>query len=91
MHSGVAVVHVSIVLMRVVIVERISAVLVDRELCRGHACTEDALGAHGTRVEGEAAKRRPKVLERKTSVEKRTEHHIAGDAGEAVEIQHARH
>ena len=31
------------------------------------------------------------LVERQPGIEKRAEHHVAGDAGEAVEIQNARH
>jgi hypothetical protein len=92
MRLGVAPMHTSIVLMRSGVVPmRFPVMLVDRELRRGHACTEDAVGAQRTPIERQAAKRRLKVREGKTGVEKRAEHHVAGNSGEAVEIQHASH
>jgi hypothetical protein len=67
------------------------AVLVDAEFRRRDAGAQHAVGVHVRVAEGEAAERRTQVGKRQAGVEQRADGHVAGNAREAVEIQHARH
>ncbi len=66
-------------------------VLVDLELRCGHARTQNAIGVDVRVAEREAAERPAQIVERQSGVEQRAERHVAGDAGEAVEVQDSRH
>ena len=70
---------------------RWAGVLVHVELGRRDAGAEHACRGHVVARHGEAAERALQVVERQPGVEKRAEHHVAGDAGEAVEVQDTRH
>jgi len=62
-------------------------VLMDRELRRGDACAKHAIRVD-VRARGEqAAKGALELCERQTGVDERADRHVAGDAGEAIEIQ----
>src|SRR2546427_11551234 len=66
-------------------------VLVNVELDCRHAGPQDAVGVDVRVAESEAAERALQLVERKAGVDERAERHVARDAGEAVEIQHAAH
>jgi len=70
----------------VMIVAVIVRVLVDAELGRRDAGAQHALRVHVSIAQGEAAERALQLVERQAGVDERTERHVAGDAGEAVEI-----
>ena len=61
------------------------------ELGRRHARPEHAVGGDGVAVERQAAEGAAQIVERQAGVDERTEHHVAGNAGKAVEVQHACH
>ena len=42
-------------------------------------------------IETEAAERGPHHIDRHTGIDERAEHHVAGRAGKAVEVDHPRH
>ena len=63
--------------------------LVDDELRGRHAGAQDARGADVEARHGEAAERALQVVERQAGIEHRAERHVAGDPGEAVEVQKA--
>jgi hypothetical protein len=75
------------VLIRDVVMAPVAAVLVHDEFRGGHAGAQDALGGDVEPRHGEASQRAPQVVQRKTRVEQRAEDHVAGDAGEAVEVE----
>src|SRR2546425_4155898 len=62
-------------------------VLVHVEFDRGHAGAQDAVGVDVRVAECEAAERALQLVERKTGVDERAERHVAGDAGETVEVE----
>ena len=66
-----------------------SSVLLSREPGRGHTGPQNTGGADVESGQREAAERPLEIVERQTGVEKGAEHHVAGDAGEAVEIEHS--
>ena len=66
-------------------------VLVHTELGRGHAGSQDAIGMDVRIAEREAAERLAQIVERQAGVEQGAERHVAGDAGETIEIQDSRH
>ena len=59
------------------------------ELRRRHTGPEHAVGGDGVAVEGQAAQSAPQIVERQPGIDERTKHHVAGDAGKAVEVQNA--
>jgi hypothetical protein len=61
----------------------------DAELRRANARSYDLFRPHRIRRDGEAAERAADVAEHDTSVDQRTEHHVAGGAREAIEVQDA--
>jgi hypothetical protein len=69
-----------------VLVAVIVRVLVDAELGRRDAGAQHALRVHVSIAQGEAAERALQLVERQAGVDERTERHVAGDAGKAVEI-----
>ena len=66
-------------------------VFVHAEFRRRHAGAQHLLRVHVTVSERQAAERAGQLGERQAGVEERAERHVAGDAGEAVEIEHAGH
>jgi hypothetical protein len=66
-------------------------VRVDRELRRRHTGSQHAIGVDVRVAEREAAERLAQIVERQAGVEQRAERHVAGDAGETIEIQDSRH
>ena len=72
---------------------RFSRVLVrvDAEFRRGHAGAQDAIRVDVRVAEGEAAERFSEIRQRQAGVQQRAERHVARNAREAVEIQHAAH
>ncbi len=66
-------------------------VVVDRELRSRHARPQDTIGVHVIAGHGKTAQRALELVERQTRVEERAQHHVAGNAREAVEVQHPTH
>ena len=58
------------------------------ELRRGDAGATDALGGHVGVIHGEAPERPLQRVDRQPEIEKRAEHHVAGGARKAVQIEH---
>jgi hypothetical protein len=75
------------VVIREIEMTHVAAVLVHDEFRRRHAGAQDALGGDVEPRHGEASERAPQGVQRKTRVEQRAEDHVAGDAGEAIEIE----
>ncbi len=67
------------------------AVFADDKLRRRDPRPEHALRADLVAGDGEASERGLQPVERQAGVEQRAEHHVARDAGEAVEIQDGAH
>ena len=65
--------------------------LVHDELRGGHTGAEDTRGADVDVSERQAAKRACQLVEGHAGIEKRAKRHVAGHAGEAIEIQDTRH
>ena len=59
----------------------------DAELRRSNAGTHDLLGPDGFGCDRETAQRAADIVERDAGVDQRAEHHVAGRAREAVEVQ----
>ena len=57
------------------------------KLRRRHSCARDPLGPDGIPINREAAERTAQIVERKTRIEQRAENHVAGGAGETIEVQ----
>src|SRR5437867_7408336 len=68
-----------------------TGVLVHAELRRRHPGAEYFLRVDVRIAEREATQSGPQLLERQTGVEERAERHVARDAREAIEVQHAAH
>jgi hypothetical protein len=66
-------------------------VLVHAELRGRHAGPQDTVRRDGVAVERQAAERTPQFVERQAGVDQRPEHHVAGNAGKTIEVQHPRH
>jgi len=83
----------------VVVVVRVTAVLWRRtmpmfgngEFCRGHAGAKYPLSANVVPGHRQAAQGAPQVVIRETGIQEGAEHHVAGNPGETVEVQHAAH
>ena len=78
-------------MIRIVSMPVIVLVLVDDELGRRHTGAQDSFGVEVIARHREAAERALQLLERKAGIEQRADGHVAGYAGKAVEVQHARH
>ena len=85
------VVMMLVIVIVVMIAAVVVCVLVDDELRRRHAGAKDTLGVDVITRYREAAKRASQLVERQPGVEQRTEHHVARDAGETIEVEHATH
>src|SRR5262245_16164474 len=68
-----------------------SGMFVDAELRRRHPGAQHFPGVDMGVPEREAAERGLELIERQTRVEQRAQRHVARDAREAVEVQHAAH
>src|SRR5215510_4962741 len=68
-----------------------SGVFVNAELRRRHPGAQHFPGMDMGVAEREAAQRGLELVERQTRVEQRAQRHVARDAREAVEVQHAAH
>ena len=66
---------------------RVPLLFVHRKLRGGDAGPQHLPGGNRRAVDGKAAKRGAKLLERQARVQQRAQHHVAGRAGEAVKIQ----
>ena len=62
-------------------------VLVHAELRRRDAALDHALGGDVPALDAEAAERRLQLVERQAGIDERAEDHVAGGAGETVEVQ----
>ena len=61
------------------------------ELRRRHAGPQHALRRHAAVLDRKTAEGRAQVVERQPEVEQRTDHHVARQAGETIEIQRLAH
>jgi hypothetical protein len=59
----------------------------DVELCRADSCALHTLGPDRITIDGQAAQRRPNLVERNACIDQRADDHVAGSTGEAVEVQ----
>jgi hypothetical protein len=83
---------VSVVVPMIVIVARRLVVMLGHGEFRGRdSGTKHALGADVVSGHGQAAEGAFQVVERQPGVQKRPEHHVAGNARKAVEVENARH
>ena len=73
-----------------VLVRRVR-VFVDAELGGRDAGAQDAMSVHVRVADRQAAEGAAQLVERQTGVEQRAERHIAGDAGETIEVKDGRH
>ena len=64
---------------------------VHRKLGRRYTGAQDSFRRQLHAVERQAAERGPQIVERQTRVEQRAKRHVAGDSGEAVEIEETAH
>jgi hypothetical protein len=74
---------------RVFVEASVTAVFVDRELRCRHPRPQHLGRRHRDSVNGKAAERGAKLLEREARVEQRAQHHIARRAGETIEVQNS--
>ena len=65
--------------------------LVHVELRRRDPAAQDRPGGHVRHVAPETAQRRDELVERQPSIETGAQDHVTRDAGETVQVQHARH
>jgi type IV secretory pathway TrbL component len=80
-----------VIVMIVVVMMIVSAIVPgDAHVRRGDPGTDDARRLERV-VDAERAQRAAQGVERQAGVEQRAQHHVAGHAGKAVEIQDARH
>ena len=64
---------------------------VDAELGGRDAGAQDPLRVNVGVAKRQASERAAQVVERQTGIEQRAERHVAGDAGETIEVKDGRH
>jgi len=74
-----------------VLVMMIVRVLVHAELRGRHAGAQHAVGVNVRIAERKSPEGALQLVERQTGIEERAERHVAGDAGETIEIENAAH
>jgi len=73
--------------MRVMVMFGADTVAADLELRRAEPCALHTLGPDCITIDGQAAERGADVFERNACINQRADDHVAGSAGEAVEVQ----
>jgi len=68
-----------------------TSVFLHDEPGRRHSGAQDRLGGDRIARHRQAAERRAQGLDRQTRIEKCAEQHVAGNTGEAVQVEHASH
>jgi hypothetical protein len=69
----------------------VAASFVEHEPCRRQSGTKHTLSPNLVAVDRQASQCRAQFRQRKARIEEGSENHVAGDAGETIEIQHACH